>query len=194
MLRSVPLALALLCFGLAPAHATAIYTYHGKRFEVITDVPDPAGTYTTDMRVTGTITLDAPLPARTVIDRLPSNATWSFTDGRHTITHESTSGGTFRIVTEDNGEFSADVRVSERPTSGPSQLHSISIDGSSRDRAAFWSVSEGIDRAQSGRPGSWTLSLPEPGTTLMLLATVSGLLARPSRSLKGKREGVSRHT
>ena len=45
----------------SPASAIAVYSYTGNPYEQIVDGPPP-GTYTSDMRVTGSITLAAPLP------------------------------------------------------------------------------------------------------------------------------------
>jgi hypothetical protein len=80
---------------LGASQARAItYTYTGNDFTSITDQTPPTGIYTTSMSVTGSFTLAAPLAANlgtpaTPTDIFPLVLSFSFSDGRNTLTNNS---------------------------------------------------------------------------------------------------------
>jgi hypothetical protein len=82
------------CLILVPVVVYAIpyiYTYTGRNFSSIIDDNSLAGAYTTDMRVeVSLITRDGLLPDSTIsYDVETYLSSWSFTDGRQTITSSS---------------------------------------------------------------------------------------------------------
>ena len=86
--RVVSLSLALMLP--AVAQANVIYTYTGNNFDNIQDLTPPAGTYTTDMRVTGTFELAAPfLPNLVNADLSDEILSFSISDGRRTLTNNT---------------------------------------------------------------------------------------------------------
>ena len=46
-----------ICFSASPSLAATVYTYTGNNFSVIGNETLPAGSYTTDMKITGSFTL-----------------------------------------------------------------------------------------------------------------------------------------
>ena len=73
------------------ASASVIYTYTGNNFDTIFDPDPPSGTYTTSMSVTGFFTLDSPLAASLPLTNIFGDVqTFSFNDGRATLTHLDT--------------------------------------------------------------------------------------------------------
>jgi len=71
--------------------ATVIYSYSGKNFQTISDSQALPGSYATSMRVTGSFTVDAPLPANAAFGTLfVSPLSFSFSDGRDTFIDSTT--------------------------------------------------------------------------------------------------------
>jgi hypothetical protein len=82
------------------ANASTVYTYTGNNFLGIIDNTPPAGTYTTSMSVTGSFTLQNPLPANSLVTDITANVlSFSFSDGRNTITNLNATFATFQIGT-----------------------------------------------------------------------------------------------
>jgi len=85
-----------------PVQASTVYTYTGPNFinTFILDETVPAGTYTTAMNVTGSFSVPSPL--------LSFNGTvvpdsFSFFDGRNTLTNLNTTPGSFILHTDASG-------------------------------------------------------------------------------------------
>ena len=70
------------------ASADTIYSYVGSTYEDIVDLPRPAGTFDTSMRVAGTFALAAPLaPGMPLTDVTALLESFSFSNGRHALSN-----------------------------------------------------------------------------------------------------------
>jgi hypothetical protein len=88
MMKRMTTGIAIMIFLMSSYAHAEIYTYTGKRF---TDV---AGVYTTNMRMTGTLTTSIPIPPNSPpFDISPILTSWSFKDGVNTIS--SSNGESF---------------------------------------------------------------------------------------------------
>jgi hypothetical protein len=93
-------ALTLSCLVVEQAHAVTVYTYTGNTFSLIQNETPPDGTYTTSMSVTGSFTLQNPLPANSLVTDITANVlSFSLSDGRSTITDLNATFATFQIGT-----------------------------------------------------------------------------------------------
>jgi len=90
------------------AGAVTIYSYTGPNFtNIIDDITRVPGTYTTNMNVSGSFTVQDPLPALMPLTLINASVvSFSFFDGRNTITEALSSLFTFRVETDQNGQFS----------------------------------------------------------------------------------------
>jgi hypothetical protein len=88
MMKRITTGIAIIIFLMSSYAHAEIYTYRGERF---TDV---AGVYTTNMRMTGTLTTSITIPPNSPpFDISPILTSWSFNDGVNTIS--SSNGETF---------------------------------------------------------------------------------------------------
>ena len=83
------------------AKASTVYTYTGNNFiNPISDATPPNGTYTTGMSVTGSFTVLNPLPANSPLTEISASLlSFSFSDGRNTITNLNATFVLFQIGT-----------------------------------------------------------------------------------------------
>jgi hypothetical protein len=103
---------ALICLSVQITQAATIYTYTGNNFNtIIQDDPQPSGTYTTSMSVSGSLVLANPLIANlSNVDIVGSLLSFSFFDGRGTISNLSGPGvipDHFNITTDAFGNIIA---------------------------------------------------------------------------------------
>jgi hypothetical protein len=104
MIKRITSAIGIMVFLMSSYAYAEIYTYIGKPF---TDV---GGVYTTNMRMTGTLTTSIPIPPSSPpFDISPILTSWSFNDGVNTIS--SSNGETFPgnlpiFGTDDEGNIS----------------------------------------------------------------------------------------
>lgn len=158
------------------AGAATIYTYTGNNFDLITDADPPPGTYTTEMRVSGTIELSAPLASNLVFADVTGDLiSFSFTDGRSTLTEglnfgffSTNSSGEITEWSWSVGDF-APNRIETRSNSL----------GDFFDIGGVFDV--GFDSGEvtaDGSAGTWML-VPEPGTAALLAAGLGMLAALP---------------
>jgi hypothetical protein len=108
LIRSVAVLAALLMVSAAQAATT--YQYSGPNFESITsDDNPPAGSYTTAMNLTITITVGAGAPVPTAgsgFANLTSNVlSYSFNDGRQTLTESNSTLRSFLLAADLNGDL-----------------------------------------------------------------------------------------
>ena len=89
------------CVSVTAGHAVTVYTYTGNNFTtILSDDTPPNGTYTTSMNVTGSFTLQNPLPANSLVTDITANVlSFSLSDGRHTTTNLNATFATFQIGT-----------------------------------------------------------------------------------------------
>jgi hypothetical protein len=99
-------AVATVLLGISEAGAIT-YTYAGNNFKDITDTPQPSGTFTTSMSVSGSFTLSSPfalnLPETNITSTVQS---FSFSDGRNTFTEADFVTPIFFIETDALGNIS----------------------------------------------------------------------------------------
>jgi hypothetical protein len=91
--------------------AATIYTYTGANFTsfgILDSTPLPAGTYTTSMNVTGSFTLQDPLLQNLSNANITADIlSFSFFDGRNTITKADATAFTFFVNTDALANISA---------------------------------------------------------------------------------------
>lgn len=159
-------ALALSLTSLA-AHADVILTYTGNDFNIV------SGGYTTNDKVTATITLTNPL-GDNENDEVVTPTAFSISDGMQTFTN-MTSGisGLFEFSTDPTGEITAWF-----VHAGP-QLETFietqNLSGETpRDETVIQAFQEG---AVSGSPGTWTsvMTVPAPPPSNLAAVGVLGL-------------------
>jgi hypothetical protein len=77
-------------FSCGTTHADTIYMYTGNRYTFTQDSNPPAGTYDNTMNITGSFTVDNPLPGDlNLADITAPVQHFSFFDGRNTITDKN---------------------------------------------------------------------------------------------------------
>jgi len=116
------LCVMLLVFGVASMNpptvsATAMYSYEGNPFDQIQNETPPAGEYDTSMRVTLTFELENPLGPNVMGDNssFPGDVfvadistlilSFSFSDGRNTITNSNADTAIFQVATDSAGDI-----------------------------------------------------------------------------------------
>ncbi|MGH0038147.1 MAG: PEP-CTERM sorting domain-containing protein [Myxococcota bacterium] len=173
-----------------PASATVIYSYTGNPFTTITDANPPAGTYTTDMRVTGWFELAEELPpdwnaygyeARDIRHLVLD---YSFSDGRQILTPANSSyGRLFAVRTDENREILS-WQLDLRTVSETRIALRTNTDTDIEDTGLILDVeADQWDYAEVTRnPGTWMVtSVPEPASAALLGAGALGLFALPRR-------------
>ena len=89
------------------ASAIAIYSYNGNNFDTLVGNILPIGSYTLSMSVSGSFSLASPLaPNLALQDISGSVLSYSFNDGRTTLTDINSSISDFRVATDNLGDFS----------------------------------------------------------------------------------------
>ena len=182
------------------SHAIAIYEYEGNNFTIIEDSPLLEGSYTTEMSVSGSITLASPLPPSTVGEHVGLFSTvlaWSFTDGRGVLNESNSEWSVAGFSTDSTGnilewDFFFDTGVqSEVGTSpqrhgieianlpgihvtegGGMEIYSCSPQNPTSCSVAGTDVGGVLDDSST-----WNL-VPEPSTALLLAAGLAGLATR----------------
>ena len=203
--RVVSLSLALMLP--AVAQANVIYTYTGNNFDNIQDLTPPAGTYTTDMRVTGTFELAAPfLPNLVNADLSDEILSFSISDGRRTLTNNTlgiqgffggvatdSSGDIIEWQVQYNDDLDPIVNVGDDGSAifTISVLSLTTIDGGQLQECiavGCLPVDQNVDFGRRDEsPGTWTLipgPIPEPHAVLLFatgVATVAVTVRRRAR-------------
>ena len=97
----------VILFGIAalgltpsPAKAVVIYSYTGETYSSISDSILPAGTYDFTMRIAGSFTVAAPLISLLDTDVRLSLLSYSFSDGRQTLTDSNSFDFNFTMSTD----------------------------------------------------------------------------------------------
>ena len=179
MIRLV-LALAGLLHSAAPAAATVTYSYQGKPFDAFLDDQSVPGSYDSTMFVSGFFELAEALDANLDAEDIATSVlSFSFSDGRQTITNLTATTSTFRVSTDGLGNIlSWRALVGEgNPQTALIQTANETLGGRlvELDQARIGAVLQAFDQGSvSGQPGAWTL-IPEPSTVLLFAAGLVGL-------------------
>jgi len=193
-------ALALSCVVAEQARAARVYNYTGLPFAAshIFDSTPPAGTYTTSMSVTGNVTLQNPLPASlfSLTDVTADVLSFSFSDGRNTITDLNATSFTFFFRTDAVGNifgwqivlFNKDPTYPNVVGSQNRMINIASINDTATITECIQLITDGcINQIDLGAPSSfqtadgWTVDpVPLPAALPLFAGGVGliGLLAR----------------
>jgi hypothetical protein len=103
------LALALPLAWAGPVQANTVYSYVGDLFTSVIDLPFPAGSYDTSMRVSGSFELTSALPANLAFTDIGASIlNFSFSDGRSTIASgDADLSNFFNVQTDAAGQIVA---------------------------------------------------------------------------------------
>jgi hypothetical protein len=203
-LLAATLALAGLLVVPTFASATANYSYAGDYFETIRDDALPAGTYTTEMRITGSFERASELGANFVWDTIAGDVlSYSFNDGRVHLTEANSRIIEFIVATDALGNIErwsvyivqdldavvGDQAGSIRILYGPSGSFEAGtlaecLELNARGDACGLAGSDaGEVRIRSG--GYWTLT-PEPTTASLFGLGLLGMAAVRRRRRRGR--------
>lgn len=173
-------AVAVLCFA-TNASAIATYSYTGNNFTTINDSGLSPGSYDTGMSVSGTITLTAPLASNLAnADISASVISFSFTDGRQTFTEADSlaSANFWSFSTDGTGAITAWLIDLKDVLSPPRRIltqNRIIGEIVAIEDSGFLDFDLGqiLDN-----PGTWTATIPEASTSLLLGMGLLGIAIR----------------
>jgi hypothetical protein len=208
----VVVAAALSALAAGNANASAVYTYTGNNYTDLFDDPVPSGNYTAAMGVSGSFTLASPLAANLVWLSTESFITsdvvsFSFFDGRNTLTNLNTSFSQFEVSTDATGaivEWSITLDSPHGTTDGD-QFFEIVTQGPAAGENDFGSTGQcvasldptcGVFYADTAHtydnPGIWSAATIESATPLpaALPLFATGLGAFGLLSWRRKRKNV----
>jgi len=178
--------LSCACLTLLPATAFAvptIYTYTGTPYTTIVDQTPPPGTYTTEMRLTGSITLADAIAADSAVlfsDASADLQALTFNDGRRSYGQANVTPGSVNIslTTDTSGAISSWSLGMFRnaPTAGILG-HFLSFSSCASiacDTVFLHAAAAAADVGQSALPGSWTITaVPEPSAYALFVAGIA---------------------
>lgn len=191
--------LRIACTGLlsllsgAGLAAPTIYTYTGAFYDYVAlDADPPAGSYTTAMRLTGSITFpEAIAPNSTLVfDHNTPGVSFQFNDGRFDFTNANLGTG-FGFSGSLGGSIETDasggvaswylgiVRVAPVPDASHAYVSSTPYPGGvGYDDVTLYGFDGvnfvGWDRVGSSMPGSWTVTaVPEPSAYALFVAGIA---------------------
>jgi hypothetical protein len=192
------------CLAIAPSiyAAATTYTYTGNLFVNVTDNDPPLGSYTTSMSLSGSFTVGAPLTEASDGDISGLVQSFSFFDGRNTITDTDPDllTPTFLVIVDATGAVLGwNLQVATEIPEYPGVYHDVirSMSGIGPDPEPVYdpfagSVDEGsiqecfgdpgpapcyFDEAYlSDNPGSWSVSVVPIPAAAWLFGSALGLL------------------
>jgi len=174
------LALVLLA---APAQADTIYTYTGDYFAIRPAYPDSisiAGVYTTADRITGSFTVGdsfVPLLTQSGHAFTPGIQSYSFTDGHQTLTNANSVGTFYLTFGNPNMTDMWSVDIHTATSWITSSLYYERHDWGFLDAANHGSNGGCFfDGCDGSHLGTWTVSVPEPMSLLLVLAGIGGVV------------------
>jgi hypothetical protein len=173
------------------AQAVYTYTYTGNNFHSVIDEAPPAGSYTTDMRVTSHFTMPFPIaPDSPFHDISRYVESYSFNDGRFTLTEANSSASQFIVLTDSQGGISLWL-IELGTQTGLDEIGDQSFRIVTANHLDILDGGEVVEcvavvdlacetQRDAGRvydiPGTWTF-IPEPSTALLLSIGLIGIAA-----------------
>ena len=183
------LALFALLIVVAPVSAGAdpVYYFVGSGTYSYSGAPflTASGIYTTADRITGSFTVAegfVAIPNQGGANFTGGVVSYSWTDGHQTLT-EANSTGYFRLnFPVENSGFSYTWRIEITTLGGPGSILTYLEMGEHGDEGFLDAANQGGGNnsgpwAGIHRPGTWTVTTPEPSTLLLLGAGLPAVLA-----------------
>jgi hypothetical protein len=179
------------------AHAATTYQYMGNDFDTIFDDVGGvvAGMYTTSMSVMGEFSVSSALGPMLLTDISGMVTSYSFSDGRSTLTESNSAIDSFAVAIDGSGNISEwliDVFISDFPVELDELLFSIRtfnvtlnvIDAGKVERCIDSNTQSCFDEAEDAgavlnNAGAWSMSVvdvSEPGTLPLLLIGLFGVV------------------
>jgi hypothetical protein len=183
------LVLAFACLAAVPVTSLAlptVYSYTGEPYTSITDVTEVPGTYTTGMRITGSVTLSEAVPLGSFVELTsddPRVLGYSFNDGRIDFNDSNSFSQRLLLSVSASGMVAGweivAIRASPMPGLGQADFLSRGncAGGFVCDIASlsfvFPSGGFSSDQAENFVAGSWTITaVPEPEASGLMLAGI----------------------
>lgn len=200
LLFSRAMLLVLILFANHPqiVSATTIYEYNGNPYTQFLDQTPPDGSYNNTMSLSGYFTTENPIAPNSPWSTITSDViSYSFSDGRNTLTDENSIDGHFSVFlsTDSLGnifEWSISVREFPVPYEVGGWIFAMDsqrrVGDTQQDAASTRLLYEShgnvsyITRSDTGwsyNPGVWSFStdpIPEPGTMLLFGSGLIGLV------------------
>ena len=184
------LIVALATFSLPAAAMPLRYDYVGNNFNSLGESEPPIGDYDSTMRVTGSFSVSAAIESTSLTDITELLTSFSFSDGRSTLTDQNTTFSSFLVAVDSLGNITEwDIRVADQSPFndvGDERFSIITINNSDgtvvvQDQGQItWCADAGCVSTQSDfggiltSPGSWSI-IPIPAA-LWLFGSALGLL------------------
>ncbi|PWT85504.1 MAG: hypothetical protein C5B58_02975 [Acidobacteria bacterium] len=187
-LLQVAILAGVVFYSTASTQASTIYNYISTDYARIVDSTPPSGTYTTDMRVAGSVTLTNSLGPNAPLQFINDVESFSFSDGRILYTPQNSSVAIFFLSTGATGtvnRWDIELRIGSDPN-GPHVagdqvatlflLFGIQVDDNDRARFSEWtdSIHAGLDAGDTAFPGTWTTT-PLPAALPLFATALGGL-------------------
>jgi hypothetical protein len=173
---------------LTAAHATTTYRYIGNPYTSIpSDDDPPSGTYTTSMRITGSFTVNQPLPTMALTDISGLIVGYSFDDGRNVLTESNSVLQVSSVAIDGSGQLGQWNFIVSRPYPVPASIGDIrrtivssNLAGSNADDSVNLEYCTSVQTVCVGSNVDWGRAFRNPGVwTAASTSTVrfSGTLA-----------------
>ena len=173
---------------LTTAHATTTYRYTGNNYTSIpSDDDPPSGTYTTSMRITGSFTVNQPLPTMALGDISGLIVAYSFDDGRNVLTESNSVLQISSVAIDGSGQLGQWNFIISQPYPVPASIGDIrrtilssNLGGANADDSVNLEYCTTVQTVCTGSNVDWGRTFRDPGVwTAASTSTVrfSGTLA-----------------
>ena len=161
------------CVGtLTAAHATTTYRYTGNTYTSIpSDDDPPSGTYTTSMRITGSFSVNQPLPTMALADISGLIVGYSFDDGRNVLTEGNSELQLSSVAAGAGGQVTNWQFIISQPYPNPATIGDIrrtiissNLSGSNADDSVNLEYCTVVQTVCTGSNVDWGRAFRDPGT------------------------------